>query len=78
MGTTSENLARLTQRVDTLLADHRIEIDHFIDNGLGQAPELVFEMRSALRELQKLLHQLQEDPSQLIHRPPNDALEVDP
>jgi hypothetical protein len=35
-------------------------------------------MRGTLRELEKLLHQLQEDPSQLIHRSPDDALEVKP
>ena len=76
--TVSANLAQLTQRLDALLADNRTGIEHFIDNGLGQAPELIFDLRGTLRELQKLLHQLQEDPSQLIHRPPNDALEVKP
>ena len=51
---------------------------HFIDNGLGQVPELIYDLRSTLRDVQKLLHQLKEDPSQLIHRPPDDALEVKP
>lgn len=74
---TGANLARLTQRVDSWLTDNEPEFQHFIDNGLGQAPELMLDLRSTLRELQKLLLQLQEDPSQLIHRPPNDALEVE-
>jgi hypothetical protein len=39
---------------------------------------MIHELRGSLRELQKLLRQLQQDPSQLIHRPPNDALEVNP
>jgi phospholipid/cholesterol/gamma-HCH transport system substrate-binding protein len=72
------NLSTLTRRIDDWLARNEPEFEHFIDNGLGQAPELIYDMRSTLRELQKLLHQLQEDPSQLIHRSPDDALEVKP
>jgi len=75
---TMQNLSQLSARIDSLLADHETEFEHFIDNGIGQAPELIFEMRSTLRELQKLIIQLQEDPSQLIHRPPDNALEVNP
>ena len=78
MSAASENLASLTQRVDALLADNENEFEYFIDSGLGQTPDLIFEMRGTLREMQKLLHQLQEDPSQLIHRPPDNALEVNP
>ena len=74
----SKNLAGLTGRMDKWLAENEPEFQHFIDNGLGQAPELMYDVRGALRELQKLLHQLQEDPSQLIHRSPEDALEVEP
>jgi len=72
------NLSALTGRVDTWLAENDAEFEYFIENGLGQAPELIYDMRNTLRELQKLLHQLQEDPSQLIHRSPDDALEVHP
>ncbi len=75
---TAVNAEQLTARLDRLLKDNESEIEHFIDNGLGQAPEMIHELRGSLRELQKLLRQLQQDPSQLIHRPPNDALEVNP
>jgi phospholipid/cholesterol/gamma-HCH transport system substrate-binding protein len=75
---TAVNTEQLTARLDRLLSDNESEIEHFIDNGLGQAPEMIHELRGSLRELQKLLRQLQQDPSQLIHRPPNDALEVNP
>ena len=74
----SANIAALTQRVDTLIAENNAEFEHFIDNGLGQVPELIFDLRATLRDLQKLLRQLQEDPSQLILRAPTDALEVNP
>ena len=78
INTATENLAGLTSRLDTWLADNQAEFEHFINNGLGQTPELIYDMRNTLRELQKLLHQLQEDPSQLIHRSPEDALDVKP
>lgn len=78
LGTASANLEALTQRIDNLLAANEVEFEHFIDQGLGQVPDLVFDLRSTLRDLQKLLQQLQEDPSQLIFRTPDDALEVEP
>ena len=74
----SASLASLSASLDTLLADNEAEFQHFIDNGIGKTPELVHDLRSTLRELQKLLHQLQDDPSQLIHRSPDSALEVKP
>jgi phospholipid/cholesterol/gamma-HCH transport system substrate-binding protein len=70
--------AQLTARLDQLISANEAEFNHFIENGLGQAPELIYDMRGSLRELQKLLRQVQDDPSQLILRPPNDALEVNP
>jgi len=74
----SANMESLSQQVDQLLAENQVELDHFIDNGLGQVPELVYDMRTTLRDLQKLLRQLQEDPSQLILRSPDDSLKVKP
>ena len=74
----SGSLASFTERVDQWLLDNEAEFQHFMDNGLGQTPELIYDMRNTLRDVQKLLHQLQEDPSQLIHRSPDNALEVNP
>lgn len=75
---TAANAEQLSARLDELIRANETEFEHFIDNGMGQAPEMIYDLRSSLRELQKLLRQLQNDPSQLIHRPPNDALEVNP
>ena len=72
------NMEALSQKVDQLVAENQLELDHFIDNGLGQVPELIFDVRTTLRDMQKLLRQLQEDPSQLILRSPDDALKVKP
>jgi len=74
----SENLASLTGRVDKLLRDHQNDLDQFIAQGLGEAPALMQETRRALRDLEKLMAELKDDPSQLIHRPPVDELEIDP
>jgi phospholipid/cholesterol/gamma-HCH transport system substrate-binding protein len=72
------NMESLSKQLDELLANNQVEIDHFIDNGLGQVPELIYDVRTTLRDMQKLLKQLQADPSQLILRSPDDALKVKP
>jgi phospholipid/cholesterol/gamma-HCH transport system substrate-binding protein len=74
----SENLANLTGRFDQLLREHEKDMGEFIQDGLGEAPALLREARHALRDLEKLVAELQDDPSQLIHRPPSAALEIDP
>ena len=53
-------------------------MERFLQDGLGEAPALLRQSRLALRDLQKLVAELQDDPSLLIHRPPTDALEIDP
>jgi len=74
----SANIAALSKRVDELLARNEVELDHFVHNGLGQVPDLILDLRSTLRDLQKLLRQLQENPSLLIYKSPDDAVEVKP
>jgi len=74
----SENLANLTARFDDMLQENGADMERFVQDGLGEAPALLHESRTALREMQKLLTELRNDPSQLIHRPPTDALEMDP
>jgi phospholipid/cholesterol/gamma-HCH transport system substrate-binding protein len=74
----SENLVSLTGRVDDMLRRHEGDVESFMQEGLGEAPALLRESRAALRDLEKLMAELQDDPSQLIHRPPADALEMDP
>jgi phospholipid/cholesterol/gamma-HCH transport system substrate-binding protein len=74
----SENLASLTDRFDAMLRNNEGNVERFMQEGLGEAPALLRESRTMLRELEKLLTELKDDPSQLIHRSPNDALEMDP
>jgi phospholipid/cholesterol/gamma-HCH transport system substrate-binding protein len=75
---TSENLASLTARLDNWMAENEASLQYFVEEGLGEAPELISSARQALRQLEKLLQEMQDSPSQLIHRVPEDALEIDP
>jgi phospholipid/cholesterol/gamma-HCH transport system substrate-binding protein len=73
----STNLADLTGRIDQLVAGNEQAIDQFLAEGLTQAPALMEDARNALRELDKLLRDLQDDPSQLLFKTDSNALEVD-
>jgi len=75
---TSENLASLTARLDNWMAENEASLQRFVEEGLGEAPELISSARQALRQLEKLLQEMQDSPSQLIHRVPEEALEIDP
>ena len=74
----SANLESLTDRFDQMMARHEDDLGRFFEEGLGEAPELMRETRQTLRDLEKLAAELRDDPSQLIHRPPADSLEIDP
>ena len=74
----SENLARMTERVDSLLASHEQDMNRFLAEGLGEVPSLMNETRQALRQMEKLLAELKHDPSQMIHRPPAGAIDIEP
>jgi len=74
----SEKLASLTSRLDKLVEENEAEIHRFVEEGLGEVPELLNNASQALRELEKLIQELADNPSQLIHRPREDELEIDP
>ena len=74
----SEKLASLTSRLDKLVAENEAEIHRFVEEGLGEVPALLNNASQALRELEKLIQELADNPSQLIHRPREDELEIDP
>lgn len=78
LGESSANLARLTGRIDRLLIEHEQDVDRFMAEGLAEMPQLMRSAGEALRDLEKLVAELRQDPSQLIHRPQADAVEIDP
>jgi phospholipid/cholesterol/gamma-HCH transport system substrate-binding protein len=74
----SQNLASLTGRVDGMLENHEQAIDHFMEEGLAEAPALMKQTRKVLRDLEKMLQDLQDGPSQLIYRHDENSVEIDP
>lgn len=74
----SANLESLTGRFDQIMTRHESDLGRFIEEGLSEAPALMRDTRETLRDLEKLTAELRDDPSQLIHRPPADSLEIDP
>jgi phospholipid/cholesterol/gamma-HCH transport system substrate-binding protein len=74
----AENLASLTARMDTLLQKHENDVSQFMEQGLGSIPDLMNEAQDALRDLEKLVQELQDDPSQLIYRQADNSVEIDP
>jgi len=71
------DLAKLSARLETWTAANDAEMNAFMENGLGQFPALVSDARTTLRELQKLVKELREDPSRVIYQPQEDAVEVE-
>lgn len=73
----SERLANLTGRVDEWLEQNDTEMRRFVGDGLGEIPALVADMRRTVRSLEKLVMELRDDPSRLVHRPRVQAVSVE-
>ncbi len=74
---TSDNLANISARMDDWLTDHDRDVQQFIDGGLGKMPALIADTRNTMRELEKLLNELRENPSQLVYKPQSEAVIVE-
>ena len=72
----SEKLSSLVTRRDTWADANSSGMNDFLNNGLGQVPDLVSDARDALRELEKLMQDLRQDPSSLVYKSSDDAVEV--
>ena len=72
------SLANLTAQLDDWMTRNEANLERFVKDGLGEAPALIDSASQTMRDLEKLLATLQEDPSQLIHRPQQDSLEIEP
>ena len=60
------------------MTENEASLQRVVEEGLGVAPALFSGTRQTMRVLEKLLATLQDDPSQLIHRPQADSLEIQP
>jgi phospholipid/cholesterol/gamma-HCH transport system substrate-binding protein len=74
---TTQNLANMTGRLETWTATNDKDMNAFMGDGLGQVPALISDLRSTLREVEKLMRELREDPSILIYKPNDDAVNVE-
>jgi len=73
----SSNLADISARLDGWLTDNDRDMKQFISGGLGQMAVLIADTRSTMRELEKLLAELRENPSQLVYKSNNEPVAVE-
>ena len=73
----TQNLVKMTARLELWTATNDADVNAFMASGLGQVPALVTEAQNTLREVQKLVKELREDPSQLIYQPNEKTIEVE-
>jgi len=73
----SSHLAKITERLDLWAAANDKEMNAFMGEGLGQFPALLEDARATLREVEKLIKDLREDPSVLIYKPNEDDVDVE-
>ncbi|MGB5486119.1 MAG: MlaD family protein [Lysobacterales bacterium] len=71
------SLAQMSARIETWTAANDKEMNAFMADGLGQFPALVSDARATLREVEKLVKDLREDPSKIIYQPQEDTVEVE-
>lgn len=75
---TAEHLASLTGRIDDWLEGNDMAIQNFISNGLGETPVLMENTQRTLREFEKLVAELRENPSRIIYRPRQEPVVIAP
>ena len=73
----TEDLVRLTARVEHWTATNDEDVNAFMADGLGEVPALISEAKITLREVQKLVKEIREDPSTLIYQPSEATIEVE-
>ena len=73
----TDDLVKIAARMEQWTAGNDSDMNAFMEDGLGQVPALVSDARSTLREIEKLIRDLREDPSTLIYKPREDAVDVE-
>jgi len=73
----TKNLEEMTARMETWTATNDEEVNGFMAEGLGQLPDLLTEAKVTLRDIQKLIKELRENPSLLIYQPNEGNKEVE-
>ncbi len=74
---TTENLTNLSARLDGWLANNEAELEMFTKDGLSKLPEMISDTSNTVRELEKLIRELRDNPSSLLYKPQNDPTVMD-
>jgi phospholipid/cholesterol/gamma-HCH transport system substrate-binding protein len=78
LGAAAESAAKMTARLDKLVADNEDSVSRFADEGLTEIQVLVRDMREASQAIEQLGRQLEADPSQLLYQPATRGVEIPP
>ena len=73
----TEDLAAMSARLEAWTANSDGDMNAFMQDGLGQVPVLIADARRTLREIEKLVKDLRENPSSLIYEPQEDSVNVE-
>lgn len=73
----TSHLAEITSRLDVWTAANDQAMNAFMGDGLGKFPVLLEDARATLREVEKLIRDLREDPSVLIYKPNESDVDVE-
>jgi phospholipid/cholesterol/gamma-HCH transport system substrate-binding protein len=72
----SDNLAKTTAQLDTLMTDHRQDLGAFLRDSLPEIERLLRDSRVAAQEFRELSRSLKSDPSQLLYEPSYRGVEI--
>ena len=78
LGAAAESAAKMTARLDKLVADNEDSVSRFADEGLTEIQVLVRDLREASQAIEQLGRQLEADPSQLLYQPATRGVEIPP
>jgi phospholipid/cholesterol/gamma-HCH transport system substrate-binding protein len=62
---TAKSLSKVANNLDRIMAENG-PVDRFANNGLGQMPELVAEMRSLVKTLDRVVSRAEDDPARFL------------
>lgn len=72
----AQNLAKTTENIDRLMADHREDLGLFMRDSLPEFERLLRDSRSAAQEFRELSRSLKADPSQMLYEPSYRGVEI--
>lgn len=78
MNRAGDDLARMTQRLDSFMSSTEVQVGHFTGQGLFELERLVRDARTAAVEFRELSRSLKETPSQLLFERPETGVEIKP